>query len=110
MSASGGTKRTYRDVCYLVAFRSFSTDSAGIVGWLMSALSTDETKRAPAGRRQQPQGSPCAQSWLWLRVARRRGGPAEGQTYRQCAEDHSHRAVQGPEGPPRPAVLRTLQY
>jgi site-specific recombinase XerC len=27
-----------------------------------------------------------------------RGGPAEGQAYRQRAEDHSHRAIQGPQG------------
>src|SRR5262247_1957142 len=56
--------------------------------------------------RQQPQGSPSAQSRLWLRVARRRGGPAEGQTYRQCAEDHSHRAIQGSQGPQCHAVIR----
>jgi site-specific recombinase XerD len=37
-------------------------------------------------------------SRLWLRLARRRDRPAEGQAYRQCAEDHSHRAVQGPQG------------
>ena len=61
---------------------------------------------APAGRRQQPQGSHTAQSRLWLRVARRRGGPAQDQAYRQRAEDHSHRAVQGPQGPQCHAVVR----
>ena len=32
-------------------------------------------------------------------LRRRRGGPAEGQAYRQRAEDHSHRAIQGPVMP-----------
>src|SRR5947207_1674271 len=55
--------------------------------------------------RQQPQGPRPAQSRLWLRVARRRGGPAQGQAYRQRAEDHSYRAVEGPQGPQRHAVV-----
>ena len=45
---------------------------------------------APAGRGHEPQGPRAAQSQLWLRPARRRGGPAKGQAYRQRAEDHSH--------------------
>ena len=68
-------------------------------------MSPDETQ-APAGRRQQPQGPHAAQSRLWLRLARRRGGPAQGQAYRQRAEDHSRRAVQGPQGPQCHAVAR----
>ncbi len=68
-------------------------------------MSLDETQ-APAGRRQQPQGPRVAQSRLWLRTARRRGGPAEGQAYRQGAEHHSRRAVEGPQGPPCHAVAR----
>ena len=60
-------------------------------------MSADETQAA-AGRRQQPQGAHSAQSRLWLRPARRRGDPAEGQAHRQRAEDHSHRAVEGPQG------------
>ena len=59
---------------------------------------------APAGGGRQPQGPRAAQSRLRLRPARRRGGPAEGQAYRQRAEDHSRRAVQGPQGPQRHAV------
>src|SRR6185295_10925437 len=43
-------------------------------------------------------------SRLWLRPARRRGGQAEGQAHRQSAEDHSGRAVQGPQGPQCHAV------
>ena len=62
--------------------------------------------QAPAGRRQQPQGPHPAQSRLWLRPARRRSGPAEGQAYRQRTEDHSHRAVQGPQGSQCHAVAR----
>jgi site-specific recombinase XerD len=62
-------------------------------------MSQDETRRLPAGRRRQPQGPPPAQPRLWLRVARRRGGAAQGQAYRQRAEDHSYRAVQGAQGP-----------
>ena len=33
--------------------------------------------------------------WLWLRPACERGGPAEGQAYRQGTEDHPRRTVQG---------------
>src|SRR6516165_2786851 len=49
---------------------------------------------APARRRPQPQGLHVAQSRLRLRPARQRGGQAQGQAYRQRAEDHSGRAVQ----------------
>ena len=66
-------------------------------------MSPDETRRLLAVA-SEPQGPRVAQSRLWLRPARRRGGPAEGQAYRQRAEDHSHRAVQGPQGPPCHAV------
>ena len=38
---------------------------------------------APAGRGHEPQGPRAAQSQLWLRPARRRGGPAEGRAYRR---------------------------
>ena len=68
-------------------------------------MSPDETQ-APAGRRHEPQGPRAAQSRLWLRIARRRGGPAQGQAYRQGAEHHSHRAVQGPQGSQCHAVAR----
>ena len=52
-------------------------------------MSPDETRRLLAVA-SEPQGPRAAQSRLWLRPARRRGGPAEGQAYRQRAEDHSH--------------------
>ena len=82
-AAAAGSRR--RDLSHPGA----AEDSAG-----------DEPGRdpAPAGGRRQPQGSRAAQSRLWLRIARRRGGPAQGQAYRQRAEHHSHRAVQGPQG------------
>src|SRR5271166_7120830 len=35
----------------------------------------------------------------WLRIACRGGGPPQGQACRQRAEDHSHRAIEGPQGP-----------
>ena len=35
----------------------------------------------------------------WLRPARRRSGPAQGQAYRQRAEHHLRRAGQEPQGP-----------
>src|SRR5215469_15069205 len=57
-----------------------------------------------AGRCRQSQGPHHAQSRLWLRPARRRGGKAEGQAYRQRPEDHSGRTVQGSQGPQRHAV------
>jgi hypothetical protein len=54
--------------------------------------------------RKQPQGARAAQSRLWLRASRQRGGQAEGQAHRQRAEDHSRRAVQRPQGPQCHAV------
>jgi hypothetical protein len=54
--------------------------------------------------RQQPQSPGPAQPRLWLRTARRGGGAVEGQAYRQRAKDHSHRAIQGPQGPQRHAL------
>ena len=68
-------------------------------------MSPDETRRLLAVA-SEPQGPRPAQPRLWLWPARRRGGPAEGQAYRQRAEDHSHRAVQGPQGPQCHAVAR----
>ena len=70
--------------------------------------SGDEPGRdpAPASGRRQPQGARAAQSRLWLRSARRRGGQAEGQAHRQRAEDHSGGAVQEPQGPQCHAVAR----
>ena len=68
-------------------------------------MSPDETRRLLAVA-EQPQGPHAAQSRLRLRPARRRGGPAQGQAYRQRAEDHSHRAVQGPQGSQCHAVAR----
>src|SRR6266481_5658794 len=59
---------------------------------------------ALARRRQQSQDPHVAQSRLWLRPARQRGGQAQGQAYRQRAEDHSGRAVQRPKGPQCHAV------
>ena len=60
-------------------------------------MSPDETKRVLAVASSQ--GARDAQSQLWLRPARRGGGAAEGQAYRQCASDYSDRAVEGPQGP-----------
>src|SRR5713101_7784161 len=59
-----------------------------------------------AGRRLEPQGPRGTQSLLWVRPARQRGGPVEGQAYRQGAKDYSHRAVQGPQGSERDAVAQ----
>src|SRR5216683_1095151 len=56
--------------------------------------------------RREPQGPRGAQSLLWVRPARQRGGPVEGQAYRQGAKDYSHRAVQGPQGSARNAVTQ----
>src|SRR5450631_1483244 len=61
---------------------------------------------SPAGRRLEPQGPRGAQSQLWWWPARQRGGPVEGQAYRQGAKDYSHRAVQGPQGSARNAVAQ----
>src|SRR5436190_562543 len=52
-------------------------------------MSQDETRRLLA----EPQGPCAAQSRLWLRPARRRGGAAEGQAYRPGTDHHSGRAV-----------------
>src|SRR5271168_4013426 len=41
---------------------------------------------------------------LWLRAAGRRGGAAAGERHRQRADDHPHRAVEGPQGPARDAA------
>ena len=68
-------------------------------------MSPDETKRLLAVA-SSLKVARAAQSRLWLRLARGRGGPAQGQAYRQRAEDHSHRAVQGPQGPQCHAVAR----
>src|SRR5712672_1330956 len=59
-----------------------------------------------AGRCHEPQGPRGTQSLLWVRPARQRGGPVEGQAYRQGAKDYSHRAVQGPQGSARNAVAQ----
>ncbi len=56
-------------------------------------MSPDETRRVLA----VPQGPRGAQSLLWLRPACQRSDRAEGQAHRQRAEDHSHRAIQGPQ-------------
>src|SRR5215510_7446413 len=66
-------------------------------------MSQDET-RPPARGRKQAQGARAAQSRLWLRASRWRGGQAEGQAHRERAEDHSRRAVQRPQGPQCHAV------
>src|ERR1700675_1285246 len=36
---------------------------------------------------------------LWLRAARQRGGAVASRRHRQRADDHPHRAVEGPQGP-----------
>jgi integrase/recombinase XerD len=61
-------------------------------------MSPDETRRllAVASNLKVPH---VAQSRLWLRPARQRGGQAQGQAYRPRAEDHSGRAVQRPKEP-----------
>src|SRR6059058_338302 len=41
-----------------------------------------------------------------MRAARRRGGAAQGQAYRQRAKDHSSGAVERPQGPQRHALAR----
>ena len=68
-------------------------------------MSPDETRRLLAVA-SSLKVRIAAQPRLWLRPARRRGGPAEGQAYRQRAEHHSRRAVQGPQGSQRDAVAR----
>src|SRR5438270_11755333 len=58
-------------------------------------ISTDEAKWLLAVA--DSQDSRDAQSQLWLRPARRRGGAAQGQAYRQRAKDHSRGAVEEPQ-------------
>jgi hypothetical protein len=58
-------------------------------------MSQDETP--PAGGGHQSQGSHAAQSRLWLRAARRRGGQAEGQGHadhgpEEAPPDHTARS------------------
>ena len=62
--------------------------------------------QAPVGHGGDSQGSCIARSRLRRRVARGRGGPAQGWRYRQRAKHHSHRAGQGTQRPPRHAVAR----
>ena len=59
---------------------------------------------AAAGGGQQPQDACSAQPRLWLRVTGERGGSPQGQAYRQRAENHSQRAVEGTQGPQRHAA------
>src|ERR1700719_2545199 len=68
-------------------------------------MSQDETRRLLAVA-SSLKVRDSAQSRLWLRPARRRGGQAAGQAHRQRPEDHSDRAVQEPQGPQRHAVAR----
>src|SRR5713101_4353036 len=71
-----------------------------------SAVLVPRDDASPAGRRLEPQGPRGAQSQLWWWPAHQRGGPVEGQAYRQGAKDYSHRAVQGPQGSERDAVAQ----
>src|SRR6516162_8983274 len=43
---------------------------------------------------------------LWLRIAGKGDRAAQSQAYRQRTEDHSHRAVEGPQGPQCDAIGR----
>ena len=52
----------------------------------------------------EPDGASDADACLWLRAAGRRGGAAAGGRHRQRAEDHPHRAVEGPQGSARDAA------
>ena len=65
-------------------------------------LSPEEVKRS--WRWPEPEGARDADTRLWLRAAGQRGGAAQGQAHRQRADDHPHRAVEGPQGPPRDAA------
>ena len=66
-------------------------------------LSQDEAKRllAMADNAQVP---PAAEPRLRRGPACRRGRAAQGQAYRQRADDHPRRAVEGAQGSPRHAV------
>jgi len=48
-----------------------------------------------------------AHALLWLRIARGRGLPPQGWRHRQRAQDHPHRAGQGPQGPSCHAAARS---
>ena len=61
-------------------------------------MSVDEMKRLLAVA-LKPQDACSAQPRLWLRIAGERDRAAQGQAYRQGTERHSHRAVEGPQGP-----------
>src|SRR4029077_3691850 len=52
----------------------------------------------------EPEGASDADPRLWLRAAGRRGGAAAGERHRQRADDHPHRAVEGPHGRAREAA------
>ena len=61
-------------------------------------MSVDEMKRLLAVA-VKPQDACSAQPRLWLRITGERDRAAQGQAYRQSTEYHSHRAVEGSQGP-----------
>ena len=71
-------------------------------------ISPDEARQA-IGRCRQPADARAAQSCLRLRIACQRSGSAQGQAHRQRAEDHSHRAGQGPQGSQCHALTRAAR-
>ena len=70
---------------------------------LPPVLSPEEVKRLLTYG-DEPEGASDADTRLWLRAAGRRGGAAAGGRHRQRADDHPHRAVEGPQGPARDAA------
>ena len=66
-------------------------------------MSRDEVRRLLA-MAAKPEGAGDAVAGLWLRAARRRGGPAQGRRHRQRPEHHPHRPVEGAQGPQRDAA------
>src|SRR6202048_5533869 len=79
--------------------RRFSYFNIGRDNSEASAGNEHRRDQAIAGGGEQPEDARSAQPRLWLRIAGERDRAAQGQAYRQGTEDHSHRAVEGSQGP-----------
>ena len=62
--------------------------------------------QTPAGDGRHAQEPSAAEPWLWRRITCGRGRAAQGQAYRQRADDHPRRAVEGAQGSPGHVVTR----
>ena len=90
-----GTQRGHIRACKrFAAFLKRSPDTATLDDIRQFQLHLAETGVSICNRNSR----------LWLRIAGERDRAAQGQAYRQGTEDHSHRAVEGPQGPQRDAA------